>query len=184
MSTPVLVGVDPGLTGAIALYRPGIEAATGFDGKAVVPMELMVWDMPQRNVIKGRSKKSTPEIDIAALCALAVTIVVAYGAQRVIIEKVSGRPGQGSGFSFGWNTAAVAAAFIAAGMTPDWVTPAMWKRSIGVPDDKRLATQCAELTFPAYKNLFHVPHKTSKKGVTVARHDRSEAALLAFWGAP
>lgn len=180
MST-IVVGVDPGLDGAIALYRPGIAPLLSFEGVEVPRPELMLWDMPTHTVQAGKGKTKR-EVDIRELCALAIYLVGVYGAQRVIIEKVSGMPGQGSGFSFGWNTAAVMTAFIAAGAHPEQVTPAMWKKQCDVPADKKLATGCAELTFPNFKHLFHVPHKTSKKGVMVPRHDRSEAALLAWWG--
>lgn len=170
--TKCVVGVDPGGKGAFALYRPGFAPAS--DG-------LLVWDMPVKQVQVSRNKFKEV-VDLHGIYHLAAFLVDIIGAERVIIEKVGGMPGQGSGFTFGWNCGTVHMAFIAAGLEPEMVMPARWKKDSQVPADKKAALKCADLTFPEHKAKFRVPHKT-QKAATVPRPDRAEAALIAHWGA-
>lgn len=175
----MVVGVDPGLHGAIALYRPAMML-----GDKPHPDALLVWDMPTREVQASRNKFKTV-LDLKGLSDLARTLVGVFGVKRVIIEQVSGMAGQGSGFSFGWNAAAAHMAFVAEGVEPETVTPSTWKKDCDVPADKKQAADCARLTFPDHHEKFRKPHGTkarAAKGVTVPANDRAEAALLAWWG--
>lgn len=179
----IVVGVDPGGKGALALYRPNAEPIMpppGVDGAPVPVPKLIVWDMPTREVQVTKNKFKT-ELDLDALHKLALLLVGSFGAQRVVIEKVGGMPGQGSGFTFGWNCGVVHMAFVAAGITPEIVSPGQWKKDAQVPADKREAVKCADATFPDYTGEFRRPHAT-QKGKLVVRSDRAEAALLAWWG--
>lgn len=179
----IVVGVDPGGKGALALYRPNAEPLPPPPGLDVQPLpmpKLMVWDMPMRE--EQTTKNAFKSVlDLTALHKLAALLVDSYGAQRVVIEKVGGMPGQGSGFTFGWNTGVVHMAFIACGVTPEIVSPGTWKKDAQVPADKKLAVNCADATFPDYVSEFRRPHAT-QKGKLVVRPDRAEAALLAWWG--
>lgn len=183
----IVVGVDPGGKGALALYRPNAEpitlqppAGSGLEPTTMQNPKLIVWDMPTREVQVTKNKFKT-ELDLDALHKLAALLVDSYGAQRVVIEKVGGMPGQGSGFTFGWNCGVVHMAFISCGITPEIVSPGQWKKDAQVPADKKEAVKCADATFPDYVGEFRRPHAT-QKGKLVVRPDRAEAALLAWWG--
>lgn len=178
----IVVGVDPGGKGALALYRPNVAPMPGPPGTDITiqPPKLLVWDMPTREVQVTKNKFKT-ELDLDALHKLAALLVDSYGAQRVVIEKVGGMPGQGSGFTFGWNCGVVHMAFISCGITPEIVSPGQWKKDAQVPADKKEAVKCADATFPDYVGEFRRPHAT-QKGKSVVRSDRAEAALLAWWG--
>jgi hypothetical protein len=177
-----VVGIDPGLHGALVLYRPNPPAVLLSEGGVVGGTEphLMVWDIPKAKVQKTLSKAML-EFDKQGIFDLARALVDVYGAQRVIIENVSGRAGQGSGFSFGFGVGLLHMAFVAAGAKPETVTPSVWKRDAKVPADKDKTTACADETFPDYKHLFRVPYKNTPTKI-VTRHDRAEAALIAWWG--
>ena len=178
----IVVGVDPGGKGALALYRPNAVPQPGPPGMdiTITPPKLIVWDMPTCEVQVTKNKFKT-ELDLDALHKLAALLVDSYGAQRVVIEKVGGMPGQGSGFTFGWNCGVVHMAFISCGITPEIVSPGQWKKDAQVPADKKEAVKCADATFPDYVGEFRRPHAT-QKGKSVVRSDRAEAALLAWWG--
>lgn len=182
----IVVGVDPGGKGALALYRPNHEppplppGVTMLTDLTAQSAKLIVWDMPTRDVQVTKNKFKT-ELDLFALHKLALLLVDSYSAERVVIEKVGGMPGQGSGFTFGWNCGVVHMAFIAAGVVPEIVSPGQWKKDAQVPADKKAAVQCADATFPDYAGEFRRPHAT-QKGKQVVRPDRAEAALLAWWG--
>lgn len=179
----IVVGVDPGGKGALALFRPNAAPLPPPPGLDVTPApmpKLIVWDMPTRDVQVTKNKFKT-ELDLAGLHKLALLLVDSYGAQRIVIEKVGGMPGQGSGFTFGWNCGVVHMAFISAGITPEIVSPGQWKKDAQVPADKKEAVKCADATFEGYESEFRRPHAT-QKGKQVVRPDRAEAALLAWWG--
>jgi hypothetical protein len=178
----IVLGVDPGGNGALALYRPNAAPIPGPPGTDIMitPHKLMVWDMPTRKVQTTKNKFKV-ELDLRALSDLAKMLVDSYGVQRVVIEKVGGMPGQGSGFTFGWNCGVVHMAFVAHGLVPELVSPGQWKKDAQVPADKKQAVACADATFEEHRDLFRVPHAT-QKGKFVVRSDRAEAALIAWWG--
>lgn len=182
MTSPIVVGVDPGGKGAFALYRPGFYAPPAPPGmKRAAAPQLMLWDMPTKKVQVSRNTEKTV-VDLFALHALAQLLVGTMGAQRVIIEKVGGMPGQGSGFTFGWNTGIVHMAFIAAGIEPETLAPTRWKNEMKLDKDKNKSVFMADELFPAHVAEFRAPNK-AKKGAFVVRKDRAEAALIAYWGA-
>lgn len=150
----VFVGIDPGLTGAIAAYMP----ATG--GVAVL-------DVPTRNgsiAIDGLFDRWLfPHAEAAA------------------IERVGAMPKQGvsSAFNFGHTTGVLhAAAWLRADKVIQ-VTPQQWKFGVGIKADpnankkarKKASLQRAIELFPGHADLFH---RAKDDG-------RAEAALIAWY---
>jgi crossover junction endodeoxyribonuclease RuvC len=147
----ITVGVDPGQSGGIGVL--------GADGG----FELAV-DLP---VI---SDKSLTWIDGSALQTILLDAIRGRPC-RVVIERVSAMPKQGvaSSFSFGVGFGSILGVVQALHLPIEFVTPAVWKRGLGLASDKRASLDKARLLFPA-------------ADLRLAKHDgRAEALLLAHW---
>lgn len=179
-----VLGIDPGGTGALALYAPGIPERTVNAKSAFavpeVPETLHVWDMPTNEVTVGSTKRK--RLDMLGLLELFDNLCLAGAPDRILVEQVGGMPGQASGFAFGFGVGALHMALTCRGLRFDVVTPTMWKKAIKAPKDKAEAVVRAEELLPAFRDRWRVPHKT-QRGKTVVRPDRAEAALLAYYGA-
>ena len=107
----VVVGIDPGITGAIALLC-GDRA-------------VRVWDMPV--AADGRTNAVCPAL-LADILGEARDL--AGERPTVIVERVAARPGQGvtSMFSFGRSLGVVEGVVGALGLPMQRVTPDAWKR--------------------------------------------------------
>ena len=158
------LGIDPGLSGAVALY--------GADGT------LAVWDMPTLELTKGG--KVRRRIDLHALAAL-MTGLSASAPAMCALEDLSGRPAsfrnargetvaQRGQFEQGWNACAPAALCAACAIPFTMLAPAAWKPSLGVPADKNGARLRASQLMPAHAG----------KWCRVKDDGRAEAALLAY----
>lgn len=153
-------GIDPGATGAVALY----DEAAG---------RLLVVDMPAIVEEVGKSKRR--RVDPVGLGDLLDMARDVYGVEDWLVEQVGGMPGQGSGFQFGFGAGLIHMGLVDRGARFRKVTPGMWKKQLGVPKDKREAAARADVLFPAHRAQFRNDRGT-------VRPDRAEAALLAMWG--
>ena len=100
--TTCYLGIDPGLSGAIAIYNPE-------NG------DLDVYDMPTHAITVNGKKKN--QIDLYQLGNLIDTLK--HKVKLAVVERVSSMPGQGvaSVFSFGFS-AGVAQGVLAANLIP------------------------------------------------------------------
>jgi len=150
----IVYGIDPGLSGAIALYRPS-------DGW------LEVHDMPTLTSANGKTELNHHRI---------LDIMQREGdePQMCVLERVGARPGQGvtSMWRFGQVFGALEMAIAAAEMPMQYVTPAVWKRFFGLAACKDAARGVAIQRFPAMAGAF-----ARKKD-----DGRAEAALIALYG--
>lgn len=156
----LVVGIDPGVEGAFALY----DAST---------RELCaVWDTPVLEIKEGKTVKR--RIDINELVLLVSEIAV-YGPELALVEKVGGLPGQSApaGFSFGFSVGALHTALAVLKIPRQTVAPAVWKRAMRVTDDKDGARAMASMLLPGAALEWR-----RKKD-----HGRAEAALIAVYGA-
>ena len=151
----LILGVDPGLKGAVALYDPFLDIIAN------------VFDIPTFE-IKGKRK-----IDLFKLAgwvdANTPTIKVAF------IEQPGAMPGQGvsSMFNFG-KACGIVEGIVAANFIPmQFVHPAKWKPKMGLSKDKDRSRQLASQMFPRQAELF----------ARVKDDGRAEAVLLAIYGA-
>jgi len=152
---PVVIGIDPGLSGAIAF----------------LPRDWPAWvdDMP----VMAHSKKGFVKnaVDCRALARMLEPYAIA-GTGSVFMERVNAFPGQGVGsmFSLGmsfWGAFGVCAALA---MPITLVEAKDWKGHFRLNADKELARALAIRYWPDIK-------LSAKK-----HHGRAEALLIAKYG--
>jgi crossover junction endodeoxyribonuclease RuvC len=153
---PIIVGVDPGLTGAIALVG-------GERGERLVE----VMDMPTMRVGKGKKE----ELDVEAL-----RYVLALARRRtsvLVMEAQSAAPGQGvsSTFKLAAQYGFLHGATLAMGFKVELVRPAVWKAALRLGADKDRSRDAATKAWPDVAHAF----------ARVKDHGRAEAALIALW---
>lgn len=178
----MIIGIDPGLNGAIAFNDGGV---------------IEVIDTPSYEVTvgKGKSMKTRTRLDAAEVWEH-MSLLKLRGARLAVMEKVGGRPGESAAgaFQFGWAAALVYMAIVALEIPVKVVTPQEWKKDLGVPGkktgkdmsdaDKKAADkeakgmiiQRADEIMPAYRHLW----RGDRGGYKL---DRAEAALLSVYGA-
>lgn len=149
--TRLFLGIDPGLTGALALLNADSSMHS-------------VEDLPVMARGKGRVKN---EIDPAALARLLRPH--AADIKLAVVEQVNSMPGQGVAgvFSMGHTLGCIVGVVQALGIPLRLVPPAVWKRAAGISADKNLARSEATRLFPG------APLERVKD------HNRAEALLLA-----
>jgi crossover junction endodeoxyribonuclease RuvC len=156
----VVIGIDPGLSGAIAF----IERVDG-------ELWLKVFDVPVHLLKRGESKKK--ELDIQALSEM----FRGYKA-HAFIEQVGAMPGQGvsSMFAFGKVYGAIIACVACHCIPYTLVTPVKWKKATGVPvgegSSKDGSRARASQLMPQHASLW----------ARVKDDGRAEAALIAYYG--
>ena len=112
-----IIGIDPGISGAIAVLDAG---------------GLLVAHSAMPTYQPGKASR----VNAAALCAF----LDPYRAGHAILEQVGAMPGQGvaSMFSFGHAAGSVEGVLAALGISYELVTPQTWKRAYklnGKPKD-------------------------------------------------
>jgi crossover junction endodeoxyribonuclease RuvC len=155
-----VAGIDPGVTGSIALYD--------IERKAL----LCFLDIPVDTIKVGRTEKK--RVNIAGLVDVCREVAVFY-PELVVIEDVGGLPGQSApaAFSFGFTTGALHAAIAAQKLPIHAVPPARWKRALNVPASKDGARHIASRLFPAAASQLS----------RVKDDGKAEALLMALYGA-
>lgn len=155
----MILGVDPGLHGALAFYDLAMPGPC-----------IEVFDMPTHTITVNGKQRT--RLDLHQLADL-----VARHAARctlAVIEDVHAMPKQGvsSSFSFGFAAGAAQAIVAAHDIPVRMVQPAAWKRAYGLTSDKDASRQRASQLLPAFAHLW-----------PLAKHDgRAEAVLLALYG--
>ncbi len=124
MDDRLVLGIDPGLTGALAVFDPARPGA------------VVVHDMP---VAGGM-------VDAAELARLVCEI----GPTEAVVEQVASRPGQGvaSIFKFGTCYGAALATVAAMGIPARLVPPTRWKKHFRLGADKEDARALAVRLWP------------------------------------
>jgi Holliday junction resolvasome RuvABC endonuclease subunit len=119
-----VLGVDPGLSGALAFYFPD------------APSRVAVEDMP----VAGGA------VDAANLASL----IARFQPDFVVVERVASMPRQGvaSTFKFGVSYGAVVATLAALQIQTRLVVPGTWKRHFKLGADKEQARALALRLFP------------------------------------
>lgn len=147
----MIIGIDPGISGAIAMYHNGAV--------------LNVYDMPTFE-IKGKRR-----IDLHALRDIISTWSGA--GDSAIIEEVHSMPKQGvaSTFSFGRAFGQAETMLAAFGIPTTYITPQKWKAALRVSADKDSSRLRASELLPDAAHMWAL-----KK-----HHGRAEAVLLAYY---
>lgn len=130
MNVPCILGVDPGLKGAIAFYFPD------------APDRVSVFDMP---VVAG-------EVDPANLAAL----IRQFAPTHAVIELVHSMPKQGvsSAFKFGEGCGVVRGVISTLGISSSFVSPQRWKKHFRLDANKEKARREALRLFSAVPEHF------------------------------
>ena len=156
MTLRLTIGIDPGLSGAVAILA---------DGEMVD-----VFDMPT----VGRGKAGRQTVNAGDLAArLRAYMRSAVGAHvHAGIELVGAMPGQGvvSMFRFGQAFGAVQGVIAAMGISTEYVTPVTWKRAYGL-----LGTQ-KDASRGKASDLYPLAPLSRKRD-----HGRADALLIARW---
>lgn len=149
-----IVGIDPGLTGAIALL---------INGKVSRVTDIPITSVAKKN---GGVKRRVNSIALR-------DILADFKPDLVIIEDVHSRPFDGgvAAFSFGNTVGKIQAVVELQQYRVEYVSPQVWKRQLDVPADKVLASKRASAIL-CTKEFW--PQKKD--------HNRAEAALIAHWG--
>jgi crossover junction endodeoxyribonuclease RuvC len=155
-SHKVIIGIDPGITGAIAILEND---------------ETTIYDVPVLKTYRGTKKVNDYDI---------LSMSVRLGAYRrhydveVCIEQVGAMPGNGSVsmFNFGRGVGIWEGICGAYGWTPVFVRPQVWKKAYGLIGlDKDASRQYALAHHSFLANYF-----SRKKD-----HGRADALLIAQW---
>ena len=153
----VFIGIDPGLSGAIVSYDPD----TG---------TLEVHDVPTHELIRNDKKKR--EVDLHS-CARIIDALAKPAGSSILIEQVGSMPGQGvsSVFAFG-KVYGILLGIGASTFVPlDTVTPAVWKKAMGVTSSKDGSRAKASALLPQHSHLWS----------RVKDDGRAEATLIAIY---
>jgi crossover junction endodeoxyribonuclease RuvC len=123
----------------------------------------------------GSGAKVSNLIDAAGLAALLKNIISEYPGEYVlaVLERTSAMPGQGvsSMFSMGDSFGAIRGVLAAKGIPTELISPAKWKKAMGLSSDKEISRTMAIQLFP--EQSIHFQRRRD--------HNRSEAALLGYW---
>jgi hypothetical protein len=103
---------------------------------------------------------------------------------QAVLEQAQNMPGQGGsssfkyGRGFGWIEMGLADRRIPVSC----VTPAVWKRTLGLTADKTKAVALAQRTWPQHRHWFMSSRHGGDDGINADRaHGRAEAALIGLW---
>jgi crossover junction endodeoxyribonuclease RuvC len=151
VSAALILGVDPGLSGAVAGLTP--EGALGFVADLPVIRDLnLAW------------------IDGRALQTILATALAGRSAHAVI-ERVWSMPKQGvsSTFQFGVGFGSILSVLQVMQVSLEFVTPGVWKKFHGLGKDKRASLHKARLLYPrAELNLAN--HDGRAEALLIARY--------------
>lgn len=123
-----ILGVDPGLKGALALLDPVTRCVEFFDMPRTADGLVDVYELGRW--VDERSHRIA----------------------RAVLELVGQMPGSGHAFSFGRNYGDVRGVLGANFIPMTFVRPAKWKRAMGVTKDKNSSRAKASELFPMAAN--------------------------------
>ena len=152
----MILGIDPGFTGAIAAIDKGI---------------LNIEDLPIKYIM---NKKQIDENKFDKLIRKWTEHSYYKSVLKfAVIEDVHSMPNQGvaSTFSFGYNAGILLGVLAAHNIKVLKVRPNVWKPALGLDRDKKKSLVLARKVFPKYESYFRL-----------MKHDgRAEAALIAHF---
>ena len=151
----VVIGIDPGISGAIAAF---------VDGKLLVAIDMPTAD---GTVVTSLLAEHLREFSLAGFDSRPL----------VVVEKVHAMPGQGvsSMFKFGRSLGAIEGVVGALGWPLQWLTPQAWKKHHGLINKPKDAARLLAIeTWPEDADMFR-----RKKDC-----GRADAALIACAGGP
>lgn len=152
----MILGIDPGLDGALALLSPN-----GVYQIADMPTHEITVNKKKRRIVDSYSLARWVELYRDAIAS-------------AVLEDVGVRPGEGAvgAFKFGRCMGVVEGVIAANAIPLRYVVPAKWKAALGVSGDKTESRRAASQLFPAAVHYW-----------PLKKHDgRAESVLLAVYG--
>lgn len=155
--TKYILGIDVGLSGAIALYNNQTQ-------------DIQILDMPTHEITINGKKKN--RIDIYELAR--IIDARSEDIKHAFVEDVSASPQMGttSAFAFGMGAGLVHGVVAACFIPMTLIRPQVWKKKLALSADKDMARRKASSLFPS-----HVEKWSRAKD-----HGRAEALLIAYYG--
>ena len=152
----MIIGIDPGLTGAVAFIEQGKLKA--------------LYDIPVMANGKGKSKVKN-QVNPAELVRL-LARHTENEEVTVYLERISAMPGQGvaSMFSMGDTFGTIRGVCAALGFRVEVITPQSWKKHFKLGKDKEICRAKAIEMYP------EAPLELKK------HHNRAESILIAVYG--
>lgn len=123
-----VLGVDPGQAGGLAI----IEA-----GRLLTGIRMPTYEHRGKQIVNAR---------------LVINWIEANGGfDAAVVEAVHSMPGQGvsSSFQFGRSFGAIEATILSFGKPTHYVSPAVWKRALGLNKVKQQSIDAAKIRFGA-----------------------------------
>ena len=157
---PLTIGIDPGLTGAIAILNT--------DG-----VIESLRDLP---IVRDRSLAWVDGSELQSIISAALRGRTAVA----MVERVSSRPGQGiaSSFLFGCGFGSILGVLQTRQIPLEFVTSPVWKKSYGLSKDKDASLHKARLLFPrAELNL--AKHDGRAEALLIAHYAMTRASQVA-----
>ena len=154
MPADLILGIDPGLNGALAL----VEAGSG--------RLVEIYDTP---VLALKSKR---ELDGYKLAHIIDSH--AHEIAEVWIERVWSMPGEGAlqALAFGDVYCLLRGVCMASFLPLHEVVPTVWKKAMGVKGDKDEGRKAASILYPAQADRWPL----------IKHHGRADAVLIASYG--
>ena len=158
----LILGIDPGFTGALALYSP--------QDRRIIDVHDMPLCTTNPSVLNN-TQHERQGIDRKALADLIGPL--ASRIALAVVERVHASPGAGvtSMFRFGEGYGLLLGILVANGIKTITPAPSVWKCAMGLSSDKKLSFEAVVL---------HFGDLTLKKHCSLQKHHgRAEAMLLA-----
>ena len=151
----IIIGIDPGLSGAVVFLNTATH-------------DLDIYDMPTVEVTRNGKKKRELSAQLLSNILSGHKVTAAY------LERVNAMAGQGvsSVFSFGRSSGIVEGILAAFDIPTTLVTPQAWQKAMEVRAGKDGSRERAMQLFPAHAGMF----------ARVKDDGRSDAALIAAYG--
>lgn len=156
----LILGIDPGVTGAFALYDP------------ISQKLIATYAMPTFREARANSGTQYQRVDPEGVAELLGN--VKDHVLFAVVEKVGAMPDQGvvSMFNFGLYTGILHGALAAQEIKYHEVEPQVWKLLTGTTRDKKSSMKRATELFPEFAKVWS--HNWA--------HGHAEAAMLALYG--
>lgn len=152
----LILGIDPGVTGALAWLDEAGEL-------------VAIEDMPTVSIQKGKGSRN--------IIAPQLLADLVWHRERetkfAVLEQVATRPKEGpvGAFSFGRSFGLVEGVLAAATLRLQYVSPSVWVRAMGIRGGKDESRAIAMRTWPKWSSYF----------TRVKDNGRSDAALIALY---
>jgi crossover junction endodeoxyribonuclease RuvC len=158
-----ILGIDPGISGAIAFYFPGISSRVAAEDMPTAGGEVNAAGLADR------IRKMRPDV--------------------AVIERVGAMPGQGvsSTFKFGASFGVACGVLAALEIPCHRVSPASWKKHFRLSSDKEASRALALRLFPATAEHFSRKKDDGRaEAALIARYGSEVLGLLsnAEWRVP